>query len=256
MNLFCSIFLVPPKPKELQKPTEEPPAPPVEKTVEESETKKDEIPFMDTSSEEEQLETEIESLEKSVVQSEVKVELETDEAKVKEEDGEEIKVDDVSDDSEPDVNEEIYDSDLDPESYDSDLEYDLYNDVTKLSRAVDNEHKRQKSRDGPGHVYVFTDSARDLDVQRVKVGATRALDKKLRQAQSFNPAIQLAFNSAVSHRKGALSSIHMQLRPFRLDTYTDWFQGPIDDIIDTVTIVSEKFGTSTVIGQKESESNC
>ena len=151
---------------------------------------------------------------------------------------------------------EIYDSDLDPDNYDSDLEYEIYRDVQKLADQVRTEKSRQRDRDGPGHVFVYSDSPSDDRKHRIKVGATRSPDKKFRQAQSFNPSFKMVTCTAVSQRKAALDDVLTVLHKYKLDSYDDWFVGPIDKILQFVSTVTEKYGSGPALSSFQTDSLC
>lgn len=139
---------------------------------------------------------------------------------------------------------QFYDSDLDPDNYDSDLEYELNKEVKKLASAISATREKLKSADGPGHIYIFTDSPSNEKQHRVKVAASKCPDKCFEAARKYNVALKKVSTVPVSKRKAALRLAHESLSGMRLqDDQSDWFKGPLDTILQKVSAATEQHGT-------------
>lgn len=96
--------------------------------------------------------------------------------------------------------------------------------------------------DGPGYVYVFTDTASEGATQcRVKVSASRRPEQRLRQAQLFNVDMRLVTAVRVSRRLAAACHLREQLVDSAIPATLDWFNASLDVVIAGVMDVVRHF---------------
>lgn len=124
---------------------------------------------------------------------------------------------------------ENYDSDLDNESIDDDSA-----DVTEIENETGKETTKESGGRDFGYIYVFTDTASDVDEFRVKVGASRFPHKRLKQARLFNIDMKLVSAVKVSHRQKALTAVQQHLNEFAMPDTIGWFRGPLDKILNVL----------------------
>ena len=157
--------------------------------------------------------------------------------------------DDDTDDEDEDEDAESSDDEKDDEfiteSYDSDLDKDNEDESTEFQTIHKYRSKIKSDADGPGYLYVFTDSARDATHHRMKISASRYPNKRLEQAQKFNLDLKLQTAVPVTERKAALRDTHNALEKYRMDHQVDWFYGLPQKILSSLMKVAEKYVSET-----------
>lgn len=136
------------------------------------------------------------------------------------------------------------------ENYDSDLDIedvDLNDPKGALIRQVMTTIKSEDCDDGPGYIFVFSDSSKFAREHRLKVGCSRFPNKRLEQAMHFNVDIKMVSSVAVSERRAALQSVFTKMRAHKMEGQEDWFKAPLDTALAIVTETAKKFSN---------ESNC
>ena len=130
------------------------------------------------------------------------------------------------------------------ENYDSDLDIDN-GDVSTQAMTIRKHIRTLKSMmdDSIGYLYVFSDNSgsKSSSHHRVKIGASRFPAKRLEQASSFNPDIQMVSAVSVNMRGSALLDLAKALHHYQLPNQTFWFNGPLPKILDIVAGVAAKF---------------
>ena len=126
------------------------------------------------------------------------------------------------------------------ENYDSDDEHDVsggrWSRVRRGGRLFHD--------DGPGYVYVFTDTPTDGATRcRVKISASRRPAARLRQAQLFNLDMRLVTAVKVSHRLEAACLLRERLVDSAIVDTLDWFQTALDVVINSVMDVARLFSS-------------
>ena len=145
---------------------------------------------------------------------------------------------------------ESYDSDNDNSINDDDKEVDSesrYAEGRGRRRRKDVKRwGRQYQDDGPGYVYVFTDTAADCSVRcRVKVSASRRPQARLRQAQLFNVDMRLVTAVKVTRRLAAACSLREKLVDCAIAETVDWFNTSLDVVVNGVMDVSRLYSLPT-----------
>ena len=105
---------------------------------------------------------------------------------------------------------------------------------------------RAAGKNSTGYIYVFSDSPQGSSKVRVKVGSSRCPNKRLQQAKCFNPDMYLVATYPVSQRVTALNDIQNSLAKAKLEGASDWFTGPLDNLLQIVQDNAGKYPTKTL----------
>jgi len=93
--------------------------------------------------------------------------------------------------------------------------------------------------DGPGYVYVFTDTAADCSAHcRVKISASRRPHARLRQARLFNVDVRLVSAVSVTRRHAAACLLKQRLADSAIPATIDWFNTSLDVVVNSVMDVA------------------
>ena len=171
------------------------------------------------------------------------------------------------DDSEATATDDVdenYDSDDDEEEEtdDDDSHQEMNNSHSSSEAEVEGRKRgvgrgkrwgRQYEDDGPGYMYVFTDTppAAVTDDRsssgrrcRVKISASRRPDARLRQAKLFNVDMRLVTAVNVSSRLAAACLLRQRLAHCAIPATVDWFILPVDVVINGVMDVARLYSPS------------
>ena len=151
------------------------------------------------------------------------------------------------DEAVPCVVDENYNSDLDPENEDQSPV------MAKLVQKIS--AMRSNTKNTAGFIYMFTDSTQGSEEIRVKVGASRCPDKRLQQAQLFNPDLTCLETIAVCQRLTVLSELNTALEEYACNSPSNWYQGPADELSQVLHSIAEKY-PSKLKHRAGSESSC
>ena len=156
---------------------------------------------------------------------------------------------DNNDDPESDQSEDepSYHSDIDPDNYDSDLDFEMNTEAKRLSSEIAAIRTKTLRQDGPGHLYIFSDSPASNREHRLLVGVSRSPEKKLAEARRYNLSLKQVSATAVDKRYRALKAARKALRNYKIDGERDWYQGPVDVILQRVSAATEKFGSGPAL---------
>ena len=125
------------------------------------------------------------------------------------------------------------------ESYDSDLDSETKDHPAEDRALIARLHslKQNQTRDGPGHLFVFSDTpaATGTGKHRVRIGNSRFPEKRLQQAQLFNPDIRMVTSVAVAVRKDALCRAQEELKSMSLRGKRGWYWGSLEVILKVIT---------------------
>ena len=147
------------------------------------------------------------------------------------------------------VNDDIdenYNSDLDPDNADQSPV------MAKLVQKIST--MRSGAKNTSGYIYMLTDSEEtDSDI-RVKVGTSRCPEKRVQQAELFNPEIRLLEMAAVGQRVSAIAEMNTLLEGNLCNVQGNWYEGPRELFSTSLQTVVEKFPCKFM--KKSSESSC
>ena len=133
------------------------------------------------------------------------------------------------------------------ENYNSDLDPENTNQSPVMATLVKKiSSMRAASKNSTGYIYVFSDSPQGSPKVRVKVGSSRCPNKRLQQAKCFNPDLYLVATYPVSQRVTALNDIQNSLTKAKLEGASDWFTGPLDNLLQIVQDNASKYPTKTL----------
>ena len=141
---------------------------------------------------------------------------------------------------EEDINEN-YDSDLDAGILEKEQDPDKY--WQKALQAVT--VAKSNSTDGPGFIYMMTDTPSGGAKCRVKVGASRCPQARFQQAALFNVDISLENMISVSKRRDALKEVSERLHSMQMSDNPGWFTGDMNVIEEIVNDVTSKYPIET-----------
>lgn len=137
------------------------------------------------------------------------------------------------------------------ENYNSDLDPDNEDQSPVLSTLVQKiSTMRSTSKNGPGYLYVFSDSYGDE--VRVKIGTSRFPDKRLRQAQVFNPDLWQVLVQPVNQRITALNELTGSLDNHAEPDTKLWFKCHIDTVIEAAEKIAEKYASKSITNNGDS----
>jgi len=111
---------------------------------------------------------------------------------------------------------------------------------------------RRYQHDGPGYVYVFTDSSVEcLEQCRVKISASRRPHARLRQAQLFNVNMRLVTAVRVTSRLAAACLLRQRLRDSAIPATVDWFNTSLDVALSSVMDVATTYAPTPSVDNVE-----
>jgi len=141
---------------------------------------------------------------------------------------------------------ENYDSDLDQDDCDHQDDSDIGCSDGRGRHKRGKRWARQYDDDGPGYVYVFTDTPADcLTHCRCKISASRRPDARLRQAQLFNVDMRLVTAVRVSSRLAAATLLRQTLVDCAIPLTSDWFSVSLDVVVNSVMDVARIYSPSS-----------